>query len=735
MSSRSQPRPRPTRPAINLSSPARPSDKHGEASTPISPPRSGSTRPKKNASVTPKRFARFFTPRSSLGNSNAESGRKRSALDAVDEDPLNNRSTKRRLFPTTVDRAAGKQAAVAADQDAEPELPPHPQSATRTERDASVGIEPSSDMDWLPTMSSPCMRRFRQPSVLEAIEDDDVEDLELDSYAASSKSRPVTERTTPAPLIKRFENMSFRGRMLHREFGNSPRLGRASVLARALPYQSTFLTSLCSTAANVWSLHDLTPAQETVVPFSMTTGVDKQSTHLTLIGDSSGTVQVFRRSPEEGPYVDRFWRAHENAITAIDLRDAHIATASSDRTARVIDFETGQTVINLGPNEAALRDIKFRPSDPHVVLTSSRGGIMSIFDIRHKQPTNAMDDAEVTFMNPRLSRAFFPSAQVRHAKSIYTICRANTAPKGQQTTASHSSITAVQWLPNRDHLFISAGEGDASISLWDSRYIPRNQAAPLAHTQLPTGDPHYTRNFGVTSLSLGSDGTRVYSTCRNNSIYAYSLPHLILGQALELEPLHKSRLPHKGQDHVGLGPLYSLRHESLHIDSFWIKSSIQSVSVTGAGDMLAVGNSAIHPIVFNVEEKTHRAQHQCTEARIRFLPTSSADAESQATNNTRRLPCVMNGVVLRSGNDNRATTETTSVAWQADGSLVTVDDESRVRFWRHDDRLAAQLRAERADAPVRFMHGWADVPRHLSAFDSEDDGQATSLMEFRESRR
>ncbi|KAL2888706.1 Cell division cycle protein cdt2 [Ceratocystis lukuohia] len=710
----------------NFSSSARsPSAEAEKSAAAATSPNQSSARPKKVASVTPKRFARFFTPRTTT-----RSSRKRNAAEVDEEEPIGSRSTKRQLFPAAVQQQRSDRSAAVSARDVEWELPCHSRPSTENHAGATIDADPSFGEDWMPYMSSPYLRHSRpQPSPGRS-EGDDAEEHSLGSDQTPTKARPMAaRRTMPAVPIKRAENISFRSRLLYKEFGDSRRFGRASMVARTLPYHSPFVTSLYSKPTHVWFLNDLTPRQETTIPFSMTTATCNGSKHMAFVGDSNGTVHGLEMHEDGFPQIARFWRAHENAITAIDTKGPYLATASGDRTARVVDFETGKTLVNLDPSNEALRDIRFRPSDPHVLMTSSRGGVISIFDIRHRQPTHALDCAEMTFVQWMPPRPIFPSVQVRHSKPIHTISRAY-AFKDHQSNSPQSSITAVQWLPTRDHLIVSAGGSDASLTLWDSRYISRNNVAPLAHTDLPANDPYYTRNFGVTSLSLSSDGSRIYSTCRNSSIYAYSVPHLILGQAPELEPLDNSRLPHKGLNHRGLGPLFSLRHDDLGIDSFWIKSSIQPSAVTGSGDILAVGNSKLCPVVFNVDEKTIRAQRQCDDTRPRLFASSSYSNTDSP--DTPSLPCIMNGVTLYIENQDGQTgnSETTSVAWQANGSLVATNDRGEVRFWHHDTEHPASLRAHDASSPVA-SNSWANVPQNLCALDSQEYGEMTSPIQLR----
>ncbi|KXJ93097.1 hypothetical protein Micbo1qcDRAFT_161017, partial [Microdochium bolleyi] len=134
------------------------------------------------------------------------------------------------------------------------------------------------------------------------------------------------------------------------------------------------------------------------------------------------------------------------------------------------------------------------------------------------------------------------------------------------------SVTAMQFLPpGKEHILVTACEADASIKVWDVRSIhtSRNKtAAPLSTTAPPSSHSHW-RPFGISSLSLGSDASRLYAMCKDNTVYAYSTSHLILGHVPEMETRNGEapRRRHGIVTQPGLGPLYGFRHPSFHATS------------------------------------------------------------------------------------------------------------------------------------------------------------------------
>src|SRR4051812_18672256 len=118
------------------------------------------------------------------------------------------------------------------------------------------------------------------------------------------------------------------------------------------------------------------------------------------------------------------------------------------------------------------------------------------------------------------------------------------------------SVTALSFISaERNHLLATAADAYTSVRLWDIRSRasrrPSRFYTPLTSTKLP--ELQRKRDYGITSLTLSGDASRLYALCRDSTLYAYSTQHLILGHApaLDLGAKTKSRF---GQDTEGLGP-------------------------------------------------------------------------------------------------------------------------------------------------------------------------------------
>jgi len=280
------------------------------------------------------------------------------------------------------------------------------------------------------------------------------------------------------------------------------------------------------------------------------------------------------------------------------------------------------------------------------------------------------------------------------------------------------SVTSMSFLA-QEHLLVTGSEGDASIKLWDLRSLHSNKRktqTPLSQTMQPESHNQW-RHFGTNSININTDGSRLYTLCKDNTVYAYSTAHLILGHAPELDCTDSARrLPPK-ETKEGLGPLYGFRHPQLHATSFYVKSSIRPAK-DGKCEMLAVGSSDGCAILFPTDERYLPAQtpqpSNVTEINAPRRPGLRRQNSGVGARNDDKLPISTNGTALVRGHER----EVGSLAWTSEGNLVTVGDDFLVRCWREDANEARDLRMGGEGDGRRWHCGWADV---TDGIDDDDD--------------
>lgn len=382
-------------------------------------------------------------------------------------------------------------------------------------------------------------------------------------------------------------------------------------------------------------------------------------------------------------------RVHDNAIMDLALSedDMRLATASGDRTARIVDMPTQHVVTELKNRHwDSLRQVTFQPGPAkgNVLATSDRAGQIQLWDLRCPgMPIRAFSSTNST--NPANPARRDPTLDLFRVRSVNTIDDAHIRTVEGYTAPT--SVTALHWLPTgREHLLLTGSEANACVKLWDTRFIkPRGQKAdtPLATTRGPSA--HNTgRPWGITSLAIGGDATRLYSVCKDSTVYAYSLQHLVLGHAPEFVPGAAKRRPANLE---GLGPLYGFRHNSFHANSFYVKCAVRPASNNGP-ELLAVGSSDSCAVVFPTDE--------------RYLRTEWA--KNSHNSKPLSLPISQMGTPLIRGHSR----EVTTVGWTNQGGLVTASDDYIIRHWQEGNE-ARRLRQVGEFGGERHMAGWSDV--------------------------
>lgn len=447
---------------------------------------------------------------------------------------------------------------------------------------------------------------------------------------------------------------------------------------------------------------------------------------LTAIGDEEGFIRFFDTTTTQAgetqkAKVDIIMQGHENAIMdlAFSDDDLRLVSACGDRSGKIFDVMTQSVAAELnGGHFQSMRRVEFQPgrANGSVIATSDRDGKIQIWDLRCcAAPAAAFSTRGpegVFHRNRGLSPLW--------ARTTNTIDGAHA--RTVEGITSPASVTALQYMPpGREHLLLSASEANACIKLWDTRYItPRNRpdATPLAVTAEPA--THRWRPYGLTSLALSSDAARLYAVCKDNTVYAYSTSHLMLGHAPELSdrpPRQKA-----GTAAQGLGPLYGFKHDMFHVKSFYVRCAVRPVSITGT-ELLAVGSDKC-ALLFPTDERAMR-EHWDTQS---HLPAAAEPTTAAAGGNSKamtgQVPIVRNGTPLIRGHRR----EVTGLSWTNEGKLVTISDDYMARHWQEGDDNSVDaangcgpawdLRTGGEFGGRRHMSGYADVSED---WDMDDD--------------
>lgn len=435
------------------------------------------------------------------------------------------------------------------------------------------------------------------------------------------------------------------------------------------------------------------------------------------IGNENGVVSLVDSGKDVADGLSRAFLTftpHDNALMDLEFSsdDSLLATGSGDQTCRIIDMKTQTTLHSLEGHTWSVKRVLFQPGSMNkVVATCGRDGLVNLWDLRISTRNSRAE------YHSRLGRTGF---QLPNLVNSFRVSQRNQwadmeIPEGRKAKNGETSATSMVFLgAERPHLLATSSGVDATVQLWDWRVTHdyrRVRALPVARTQPPPG--HQTlRDFGLTSLALSGDGARLYTYCRDHTIYAYSTSHLILGSAPEMTTPPGPPRPLRGALREGLGPLYGFRHEKLQSLSFFTKLAVRRTEGSQT-ELLAAGSSKECAVVFPTDERYLSSQ-------TRDLPGTDSDKprlqrlQAQGRNGgfstETALPIYRHGTPLIKGQRK----EVTAVSWTSDGCLITASDDFKVRCWR-EGAAARELRHCK-DAGRQDNCGWADVP---ASFDEE----------------
>ncbi|KAJ5740340.1 hypothetical protein N7493_000212 [Penicillium malachiteum] len=676
---------------------------------------------RKPPSVTPRSFRRFFTPRSLLNSeSHGNVVASREALRALTSPAFN------RLAP------AFTRSSESRPQTSYEDLPQETfQTPTRKRKNSFSSVAS-------PLQSSPLKKvRVRSPAGQDVELGTTIRDMDLRAREHHADAMPKQEPVVP---IVRSRALQTAGTLFMRTLEGTR--------ANRLTIRSTYGAGWQDLTSNFHTRPEdrykcisyLRPGRHTM-PFC---NASCNTNSLVAVGDEEGSIRLLDSSKDDkqgfsGAFLH--FRPHQNSIMDLEFSsdDMLLATASGDQSSMIIDMTTQQAIHCLANHASSVKQVQFQPASGNKVLaTCSRDGNVSIWDLRCKgfsRPAQQVRCSLESEIGP--DGWTLPAPKMTYPHVLNTIHGAHRDISLQKLSTDKNepapvgrtdvTVTSLAFLPaGQENLFVTSSDASASVRLWDLRtaYSIRRgnrPGVPLSTTREPDTHIKY-RSFGVTSMALGGDGSRLYTLCRDGTVYSYATSHLITGHAPELS-LNNDRFRRSvGYDKEGLGPIYGFRHPRMQVSSFYVKLALRKATHDHP-EMLAVGSSDQCPVLFPTEERFLQRpvktlsddnlprRNSLFTSRYGLRRTNSGIGKPGRAEDT--IPIYQSGTPLIEGHSK----EVTTMSWTYDGDLVTVGDDYIIRCWREGPE-ARELRKCGETGGRRHKCGWADTK---DTYDDEDE--------------
>ncbi|ETN41918.1 uncharacterized protein HMPREF1541_03857 [Cyphellophora europaea CBS 101466] len=647
----------------------------------ISPSPRRSQRSSKPPTVTPRRFKRFFAPRVKFPQDITADARP--PLKEVRESELNTRRN-------------------------------NPDERPAKRRRISFIASPLSSS--LP--SSPVQRVGFLSSSQDNMSDDDGaydgEDITMSDSDDSSSESDIEEQA-PYGRCKPYRQKSLSARLLSMRIDGLPHR-QSPVVGNDLWQHETANFYTSPSDSNLDKGETLPYSRVRSIPAIPFCTTSCNTNSLIVVGDEDGYVRFIDSANDQQQKFNKTFltiKPHDNAIMDMEFSydDKYLVTASGDQTCQITDVQRQKSIVSLSGHSCSVKKAQFHPGNPNLLVSCARDGDINIWDLRENPCA----------LPPRVARNQITDGITARAP-VRTIWDAHRPGKVKAKTRFSTDrndicITSMSFLDEtRPYLFATASDSNTIVKLWDirSKHTRYNSTVPISQTEEPTSHISH-RRFGTTSMALSSDGSKLYTLCRDHTVYAYSTSHLILGSASEMQAGATKWKGEKFGAKSGLGPLYGFRDPSMAIATFYCKLAVRKATETQP-ELLAVGSSDECAVLYPTDSRYH------TKA-SRTLPTVSADLANQRLGRLRLtrtdhqsatlslkkraseddIPIYYIGSPLAKGH----TSEVTGVTWSNEGNLVTISDDHRTRCWREDEARARYYRSEYEGEADRAGAGWA----------------------------
>ncbi|KAI9468773.1 WD40-repeat-containing domain protein [Coemansia mojavensis] len=299
------------------------------------------------------------------------------------------------------------------------------------------------------------------------------------------------------------------------------RIRQRQTLAASSVCTISRLASLVSPASSAFRLYADSEQQLGVLPLACKYSSMSMPGKLAMV-DESGHISIFdthKLDPDSEDSLEpvQRWKAHENSVFDIEWRNDSIqaVTASADETCRLWDVERQMCLGSFVGHSQTVRSVSWRPDDMSCFTTASRDGSIMMWDTRCNKISV---DGEQVFRSVNIIE-----------RAHCGLLSSKRPVRGKRGITS-GSVTCIRHLQHNPLLVASVGSTSEIVKFWDVRM--RQQARKLLPTPVTLSSlaSSSKRSRGTASLSLDSDGARLFSACNDNSVYVHNA--LLLSQPI-----------------------------------------------------------------------------------------------------------------------------------------------------------------------------------------------------------
>ncbi|KAI7886883.1 WD40-repeat-containing domain protein [Mucor mucedo] len=261
------------------------------------------------------------------------------------------------------------------------------------------------------------------------------------------------------------------------------------------------------------------PDREFCTPFQCDFSHRAYDGHLLAIGDEEGRLSLLRTDMDNDVRNQEHhvsFYCHKQTISDVkwSADDSMLLTSSHDRVIRLWDSETRTSLAEFSGHTDVVKSVNWHPTNEHLIITGSKDGSFSIWDTRYQQKkTENMDDA---LSIPVYSPICNVAAAHNDVKTVTkTLSRSGVRPLFIR------SVTCAVFSGNDENRVVTSGSVDGSIKLWDVRAGRTAKAIESTIFENESGKRH-----GITDMKVDRSGTRLFSSCMDNSVYMHYLSDL-----------------------------------------------------------------------------------------------------------------------------------------------------------------------------------------------------------------